>query len=53
MLKVRTKLISESYETPLAGYFGIKKTTERLRERVRWAGMRKEVQEFVKTCDIY
>ena len=50
--EVRTKLISESHETPLAGHFGIKKTMERLRERVRWAGMRKEVQDFVRTCDV-
>ena len=30
--KLRTKLISEAHETPLAGHFGIKKTAERLRE---------------------
>ena len=50
--KLRTKLISEAHETPLAGHFGIKKTAERLRERFRWMGMRKEVQDFVGTCDV-
>ena len=51
--EVRMKLISESHETPLAGHFGIKKTMERLRDRVRWAGMRKEVQDFVRIYDLY
>ena len=50
--KLRTKLISEAHETPLAGHFGIKKTAERLREWFRWMGMRKEVQDFVRTCDV-
>ena len=50
--KLRTKLISEAHETLLAGHFGIKKTAERLRERFRWMGMRKEVQDFVGTYDV-
>ena len=49
---MRTKLISEAYKTPLAGYFGIKKTAERLQKQFRWMGIRKEVQDFVGTCDV-
>ena len=49
---LRRKLISEHHETPLAGHFGIKKTTARLQERFRWDGMRKDVEEFVVTCDV-
>ena len=48
---LRAKLISEHHETPMAGHFGVKKTMERLREGFFWDGMRKEVEEFVRTCD--
>ena len=50
--KLRTKIISECHETPLTGHFGIKKTAERLREHFRWVGMRKDVEDFVRTCDV-
>ena len=50
--KLHTKIISERYETPLTGHFGIKKTAERLREHFRWVGMRKDVEDFVRTYDI-
>ena len=50
--KLRSKIISECHETPLMGHFGIKKTADRVREHFRWVRMRKEVEEFVKTCDI-
>ena len=49
---LRVKLISEHHETPLAGHFGIKKTYARVQERFRWDGMRKQVEEFVQTCDV-
>ena len=50
--KLRSKIISECHETPLMGHFGIKKTADRVREHFRWVGMRKEVEEFVRTCDV-
>ena len=50
--KLRSKIISECHETPLMGHFGIKKTADRVKEHFRWVGMRKEVEEFVKTCDL-
>ena len=40
-VNLRTKLISEHHETPMAGHLGIKKTTERLRGGFLWEGMRK------------
>ena len=51
-VNLRTKLISEHHETPMAGHLGIKKTTERLRGGFLWEGMRKDVEEFVRTCDV-
>ena len=49
---LRPKILSEHHETPLAGHFGVKKTYARLQGRFRWDGMRKEVEEFVRTCDV-
>ena len=48
---LRGKLISEHHETPMVGHLGVKKTYARLFERFRWEGMKKEVEEFVRTCD--
>ena len=48
---LRAKIISEHHETLMAGHFGIRKTLARVQERFRWAGMKKEVEEFVRTCD--
>ena len=50
-LQLRTKIISEHHETFMAGHFGSKRTLARVQERFRWAGMKREVEEFVKTCD--
>ena len=49
---LRAKIISEHHETLMAGHFGIRKTLARVQERFRWVGMKKEVEEFVKTCDV-
>ena len=49
--ELRQKLISEHHETPMAGHLGVKKTHARLSERFVWEGMRKAVEDFVKTCD--
>ena len=48
---LRTKLISELHETPMMGHLGVKKTYARLFARFRWEGMKKDVEEFVRTCD--
>ena len=36
----------------MAGHLGVKKTYARLFERFRWEGMKKDVEEFVRTCDL-
>ena len=48
---LRMKLISECHETPMMGHLGVKKTYARLSLRYRWEGMKKDVEEFVRTCD--
>ena len=49
--ELQTKLISESHEMIMAGHFGVKRMLARLRERFRWEGIKREVEEFVQTCD--
>ena len=49
---LRANLISEHHETPMAGHLGISKTYARLQERFRWVGMKKDVESFVRTCDV-
>ena len=46
------KLISEHHETPIAGHFGIRKTFDRLCGGFVWNGMQKDVEDFVRTCDV-
>ena len=48
---LRAKIISEHHETPIVGHLGVKKTYARLFPHFRWEGMKKDVEEFVKTCD--
>ena len=48
---LRTQLIAECHDIPLAGHQGHEKTLARLKERVYWMGMDQEVREYVATCD--
>ena len=49
--QLKSKLISEHHETPFMGHLGVKKTYGRLTQHFRWEGMKKDVEEFVRTCD--
>ena len=40
------------YSDPLTGHFGKKKTIERVLSRYYWLTLRKDVLEYIKTCDI-
>jgi transposase InsO family protein len=46
------ELLRIHHDDPLAGHFGVAKTTELLRRKYEWPGMRKDVKEYVKTCQI-
>ena len=48
---IRDRIISELYETPLAGHLGVKKTYERVKTYFYWHGMKASIEEFVRTCD--
>jgi hypothetical protein len=49
---LRLTLLEELHASPIGGHSGIHRTFGRLQENVYWVGMRKDVEEFVKTCAI-
>ena len=48
--RLRTSLIQECHDTPLAGHLGGAKTLEQLTRRFYWKGMDAEVKQYVLTC---
>ena len=48
--EVRTLLISEVHDAPMAGHFGMDKTLELLQRYWVWKDMRKDVREYVRSC---
>src|SRR5207237_5833846 len=43
------RIFHDSHE---AGHFGVKKTKERIKNRVFWDGMNKDIHTYVKTCEM-
>src|SRR5215469_8337776 len=39
------------HDHPTSAHFGINATYEKIRERYYWKNMRKDVEEYIKTCD--
>ena len=48
---LRTRLLVEAHDAGTAGHSGIDTTYDRLRQRVYWAGMHRDVHDYVLTCD--
>ncbi|KAK8934297.1 hypothetical protein KSP39_PZI014692 [Platanthera zijinensis] len=48
----RTAMMQEFHASPTDGHAGILRTLQRLRANVFWKGMRRDVQQFVRECDI-
>ena len=49
---IRTELISRHHDDPLAGHFGIKKTRELIAQKYYWLTLRRDVEDYVRGCDI-
>ena len=49
---IRTELISRHHDDPLAGHFGIEKTRELIAQKYYWPTLRRDVEDYVKGCDI-
>ena len=48
----RDSVLSEAHGSVASGHFGIKKTLQRLRKRGYWVGMRRDVQEWCRVCEV-
>ena len=49
---IRSELISWHHDDPLAGHFGIDKTRELIAWKYYWPSLRKDVEAYVKGCDV-
>ncbi len=49
---IRSELISKSHDDLLVGYFGIEKTRELIARKYYWPTLRRDVEAYVKGCDI-
>lgn len=51
-VKLREELVREAHGGSVSGHFGVKKTLGRLTQRVYWVGLRKDVREWCRACDV-
>ena len=49
---IRMELISRHHDDPLAGHFGIDKTRELIARKYHWPTLRRDVEGYVKGCDV-
>ena len=49
---IRSKIISRHHNDPLAGHFGIDKTRELVGWKYYWPSLRKNVESYVRRCNI-
>ena len=50
---IRTELISRYYNDPLIGHFGINKTKDLLSQKYYWPSLQKDIEAYVKGCNVY
>ncbi len=49
---IRSELISRHHDDPLASHFGIEKTRELIARKYYWPTLRRDVEAYVKGCDV-
>ncbi|ROT62945.1 hypothetical protein C7M84_019191 [Penaeus vannamei] len=49
---LRRDLLHELHGGITSGHLGVKRTLTRLRQRFYWVGMRRDVQEWCRTCEV-
>ena len=50
--KLRPQVLHEQHNSISSGHLGAKKTLGRLRQRFYWLGMRNDVKEWCRACDV-
>ena len=49
---IRSEVISRHHDDPLAGHFGIDKTKELVSRKYYWPSLKKDVENYVRGCDL-
>ena len=49
---IQTEIISQHHDNPLAGHFGVNKTRELIGRKYYWPSLRKNVESYVKGCNV-
>ena len=49
---VKAEILRHFHDDPLAGHFGVNRTEELIQRHFHWKNMRKEIQEYVRSCAI-
>jgi len=49
-LEIKRRILHELHDAPTGGHVGVTKTLKRLRERVYWYGMDRDVLQYVRSC---
>ena len=52
-LQQRLKIIKRVYRDPILGYFGVEKTTEKIKRRYYQEGLVKDVESHIEACVHY
>jgi hypothetical protein len=45
-------LFREMHDTPLGGHLGMNRTYDRMKQFTTWPGMKQELEEYIRKCDI-
>lgn len=51
-MKYRKDALRLAHDVPMSGHMGVKRTKARVQTEFYWPGMYKDINRFVKTCDI-
>jgi transposase InsO family protein len=49
--KEKLEILKELHETPIGGHIGMNRTYKRLKQYIRWEGMKEDVEAFIKKCE--
>jgi transposase InsO family protein len=48
----RNKILQEFHEQPVGGHLGMNRTYERIRLYTSWPGMKQEIEDYIRQCDV-
>jgi len=46
------KILQEFHEQPTGGHLGMNRTFDRIKLYTSWPGMKQEIEDYIRQCDI-